>query len=274
MVSSKNGPSSGSGLSKRARTWSVPPTSSPSRATSRPGTNASTSRVRRALSGSEASTSARIAAMRPKAATNSRASFARITPRLAESMRGLRTHGYSTCSAMARGSWLKSTRRKRGTGTDASARHRRIACLSRAVVTAGRGFVLSPSRALMAAATTVVRSSTATTASIGRRRASRAIASALADASLKSSVTRLSGACSCSVLGRSEAHTSSTPIRVAAATNASVRYVVVGSRSSNRLAEVGTDVSCLRVAARGARLCPACSTGCCPRRDRSCRALP
>src|SRR5882672_1419511 len=82
MVSSKNGPSSGSGLSKRARTWSVPPTSNPSRATSSPGTNVSTSRVRRASSGCEASTPARIAAIRRTAATNSPASLARITPRL------------------------------------------------------------------------------------------------------------------------------------------------------------------------------------------------
>ena len=36
MVSSKNGPSSGSGLSKRARTWSAPATSRPSSVSSRP----------------------------------------------------------------------------------------------------------------------------------------------------------------------------------------------------------------------------------------------
>src|SRR2546428_835365 len=46
----------------------------------------------------------------------------------------------------------------------------------------------------MAAATTVVRSSTATTASIGRCRANRATASALASGSPKSRVTRDSGA--------------------------------------------------------------------------------
>src|SRR5438128_12640132 len=40
MVSSKNGPSRGSGLSKRASTWRSPFTSSPSRATSRPGDEA------------------------------------------------------------------------------------------------------------------------------------------------------------------------------------------------------------------------------------------
>src|SRR5436309_9763764 len=243
MVSSKNGPSSGSGLSKSARTWRVPPTSNPSSATSRPGTNSSTSSAWRASSAGAEAASSRIAVMRRKAATNSRASFARITPRLAESMSGLRTHGYSIPSASAAGSSASLTSRKRGTGTPVLARHRRIVCLSRAARAADREFVFRPSRSLMAAATTVVMSSTATTASIGRLRANRATVSELATGSLKSRVTRPPGASSCRVLGRSEAHTSSTPSFDAALTKASVRYVVVGRRSSNRLVEVGTGVS-------------------------------
>src|SRR5262245_52725858 len=92
----------------------------------------------------------------------------------------------------------------------------------------------------MAAATTVVRSSTGTTASIGRRAANRAIVSALASGSPKSSVTSESGASASKALGRSEAQTSSTPSLAAASTNASVRYVVVGRSSSNRFADDGT----------------------------------
>src|SRR2546425_5429624 len=243
MVSSKCGQSIGSGLSKSASTWRVPPTSKPSRAPSHPGTNSSTRRARRASPTGAASPCSRIAEMRRKAATNSRASFARITPRLAESVSGLSTHGYSTASACSAGSSASSTSRKRGTGTPALARDRRIVSLSRAAAAAGREFAFRPSRSLMAAATTLVRSSTATTASIGRRRANRAIVSALAPGSLKSRVTSDSGTSSCRVLGRSEAHTRSTPSFDAASTKASVRYVVVGRRSSNRLGEVGTGVS-------------------------------
>jgi len=166
-----------------------------------------------------------------------------MTPRLAESESGFRTHGYSISAARAAGSSVRLTRRKRGTGTPASARQRRIACLSRAVLTAGIELALRPSRWLMVAATTVVRSSTGTTASIGRRCAKRAIVSALARGSAKSSVMRESGARGSKVLGRSEAHTSSTPIRVAASTKASVRYVVVGRSNSKRLADDDTDVN-------------------------------
>src|SRR5262245_24907824 len=78
---------------------------------------------------------------------------------------------------------------------------------------------------------------------MGRERANRSIFSALPSGSAKSSVTSEFGLSSSSVLGRSEAHTSSTPSRVAASMNASVRYVVVGRRSSNRLTDVGTDLS-------------------------------
>src|SRR3989442_272670 len=243
MVSSKNGPSSGSGLSKSASTWRVPPTSHPSRATSGPGTTPSTAGAWRAWSAGAEAASSRIAAMRRRATTNSGPSSERTTRRLAESISGLRTHESSIPSASAAGSSASLTSRKRGTGTPALARHRRIVCLSRAALAADREFVFRPSRSVMAAATTVVRSSTATTASIGRLRANRATVSELATGSLKSRVTRPPGASSCRVLGRSEAHTSSTPSFDAALTKASVRYVVVGRRSSNRLVEVGTGVS-------------------------------
>src|SRR5262245_52351789 len=81
---------------------------------------------------------------------------------------------------------------------------------------------------------------------MGRDCANRAIVSALPSGSAKSSVTSEFGLSSSSVLGRSEAHTSATPSLVAASMNASVRYVLVGRRSSNRLTEVGTDPSCPR----------------------------
>src|SRR5439155_1642339 len=137
-------------------TCRVPPTSIPSSATSRPGRNSSTSNARRASSCRVVSAVSRIATIRRKAATNSRASFARITPRLAESESGLRTHGYPTASAPAAGSSDSRTSRKRGTGRPASARQRRIACLSRAALTAGSELALRPRRWPMAAATTVV----------------------------------------------------------------------------------------------------------------------
>ena len=92
---------------------------------------------------------------------------------------------------------------------------------------------------------------------MGLDRANRAIVSALPSGSPKSRVTSESGVSDSSVLGRSEAQTSSTPSLVAASMNASVRYVVVGRRSSNRLAEVGTDL--LPARPRGTKLCRACS---------------
>ncbi len=93
-VSSKKGPSSGSGLSNSASTCSSPASSNPSSATSSPGTNSSTSSSPAA--GSRRSTTSgewRMRAIRWKAATNSSASFARITPRLAERNTGFSTHG-------------------------------------------------------------------------------------------------------------------------------------------------------------------------------------
>src|SRR5262245_19486516 len=131
---------------------------------------------------------------------------------------------------------------KRGTGTPASARQRRIACLSRAVLTAGSELALSPRRWLIAAATTVVWSSTGTTASIGRRRAKSATVAAHACGSAKSSVSSESGESASNVLGRSESQTSPTPSLPAASTNASVRYVVVGRRSSNRPDDTGVSL--------------------------------
>ncbi len=86
----------------------------------------------------------------------------------------------------------------------------------------------------MAAPTTVVRSSTGTTASTGWRRANSATAFAALAGSPKSSVRRLSGSADSRTFGRSEATTSSTSSFAAAATKSSVRYVVVGIRRSRR----------------------------------------
>ena len=86
----------------------------------------------------------------------------------------------------------------------------------------------------MAAPTTVVRSSTGTTASTGWRRANSATAFAALAGSPKSSVRRLSGSADSRTFGRSEATTSSTSSFDAAATKSSVRYVVVGIRRSRR----------------------------------------
>src|SRR5262249_28325967 len=217
--------------------------SNPSSATSTPGMNSSTSSARRASSGNDTSVISRIAEIRRKAATNSRVSLARMTPRLAESASGLRTHGYATSPARIAGSSARLTSLNGGTGTPAAARHRRIACLSRAVLTAGRELALSPSRWLTAAATTVVRSSTGTTASSGRRCAKRAIVSALPAGSVKSRGGRGAGGRASEGLRPSRGQTSSTPSLVAASTKASVRYVVVGSSSNKRPADDDTDVS-------------------------------
>src|SRR5207247_980460 len=69
MVSSKKGPSSGSGLSKRTSVWSPPAVSRPSNATSRPGMNSSTSSASASSPLRPTSSRARIAAIRRNAAT-------------------------------------------------------------------------------------------------------------------------------------------------------------------------------------------------------------
>src|SRR5258708_4040633 len=110
MVSSKNGPSRGSGLSKRASTWRSPFSSKPSRATSRPGMKPSTRTCRAASPSAAASGVRRILSSRRTAPTNWASPSARITPRLAESMRGLTTHGNAVRRASAPG--LRAAPRK------------------------------------------------------------------------------------------------------------------------------------------------------------------
>ena len=91
-VSSKYGPSSGSGLSNTASTVSSPPVSMPSTATSGPETNSSSS------SGRPASTpaAAAMARTRSTAATASAGESARITPWLPDKLVGLTTQGSPT----------------------------------------------------------------------------------------------------------------------------------------------------------------------------------
>src|SRR2546427_5311590 len=239
MVSSKKGPSSGSGLSKRASVWSPPAVSRPSSATSRPGMNSSTSSASASSPLGPTSSRARIAAIGRNGGTKPWGPWARTTPRPAEGARAFSTHGYPASRATRAGSAESGTRRNRGAGTPAAPSRRRISCLLRAAVAAATGLDRRPRRAATAAATTVVRSSTATTASIGRRRAKRARVSAAPSGSAKSTVIRWSGARSSRVLGRSEAQTRSTPSLVAASTKACVRYVVVGRSNRSRAMEFG-----------------------------------
>ena len=80
---------------------------------------------------------------------------------------GFRTHGYGAPAAASSGSSAASKRVNRGDRTPARANAWRIRCLLRVAVTASTELDRSPSRSAMAAPTTVVRSSTGTTASIG-----------------------------------------------------------------------------------------------------------
>src|SRR6267378_117388 len=82
MVSSKKGPSSGSGLSKMASVSSTPPRSKPSRANSAPGIKSSTRIDCGAEPGRQTSGDRTRAATRVKAAAHESASSARMTPRL------------------------------------------------------------------------------------------------------------------------------------------------------------------------------------------------
>ncbi len=77
-----------------------------------------------------------------------------------------------------------------GDGTPAAASSSRITCLSRVACAAASGFTRRPSASPTAEATTVVASSTGTTASIGRRAAYRRISRAAAAGSAKGSVSR------------------------------------------------------------------------------------
>src|SRR5260370_1057670 len=141
MVSSKNGPSRGSGLSKRASTWRSPFTSKPSRATSRPGMKPSTRTCRAASPSAAASGVRRILSSRRTAPTNWASPSARITPRLAESMRGLTTHGNAVRRASTTGSSSKERRAYGGTGTPSPRSSVRIRYLSRAAAVDLRGLL-------------------------------------------------------------------------------------------------------------------------------------
>ena len=138
-------------------------------------------------------------------------------------MVGLRTQGYVARSAAASGSSATLRRVNRGDRTPARANASRIRCLFRVVETASTELDRRPSRSAMAAPTTVVRSSTGTTASTGWRRANSATDRAALTGSAKSSVRRLSGSAASSTFGRSEATTISTSSFAAAATKSSVR---------------------------------------------------
>ena len=123
---------------------------------------------------------------------------------------------------------------KRGDRTPARANASRIRRLFRVIETASSELDRRPRRSAIAAPTTVVRSSTGTTASTGCRRANSATVRAAFRGSPKSSVSRLSGSAASRTFGRSEATTSSTSSFAAAATKSSVLYVVVGMRRSRR----------------------------------------
>src|SRR5438876_4456053 len=172
--------------------------------------------------------------MRLNATTNCSVVFARMTPRLAERLRGFSTQGNSTPRAASTGFSPRAMRLKRGTGTPAAARHWRIWNLSRAAAAAAGALARSPRRSAMAAAAAAVTSSTPTTAASGRSALHSATRAAASRISLKSRVRRLSGASASSVLGFSEAQTRSTPSVCAASTKSSVRYVRVGRSSSSR----------------------------------------
>ncbi len=129
-------------MSKRASTWSSPLSKSPSRATSRPGMKPST-RSCRAASPSAAAASGvrRMLSSRRTAPMNWASSSARITPRLAESVRGLTTHGNTSRRASTTGSSPKERRAYGGTGTPFARSSVRIRYLSRAAAVDRTGVV-------------------------------------------------------------------------------------------------------------------------------------
>ena len=123
-----------------------PSSSRPSSATSAPGTKPSTRIVSVPSPSSATSAARRISRIRSKAATNWVASFARITPRLAESTSGLSTHGYVMRPAAARGSSSTATVVNGGEGTPARASRPRITSLLRVAWAAASGFTRRPRR--------------------------------------------------------------------------------------------------------------------------------
>ncbi len=164
-----------------------------------------------------------MAAMRAKAATKPASSSARITPRLADSTSGLSTQGYRTRRAASRGSTSTRNEVKDGAGTPARASCSRMQSLSRVAATAATGLARSPSARPIAAPATVVRSSTGTTASSGRRAAYARISATAAARSSNGKVRRESGNSPDITFGRSEATTRSTSSRAAASMKSSVR---------------------------------------------------
>ena len=160
--------------------------------------------------------------MRSHAATNSARSFARITPRLAARNVGFKTQGNRTLFDAASGSSPRSKTRYAGDGTAASARSPRIVALCRAAIAACTGLCASPSAREITAATTVVSSSTPTTAANGFLPANSTARRADADGSRKSSVSSPSGFSPSSVLALSDATVTSTPSPRAAARKSGV----------------------------------------------------
>ncbi len=176
MLSSKNGPSSESGLSKIAnvRRRIAPPveTIRPSSATSAPGTYCSTSSVcsrERAAASSDGSSVALSRAARciwisgdssnarilRTAAANSAGLLARITPWLAARDSGFTTHG-NEISASAPSSEMPGAKAKKS-GTASPARRKVSRCISllRQISAASGGFPGKPSASAASAAVTV-----------------------------------------------------------------------------------------------------------------------
>ncbi len=159
-VSSKNGPSSGSGLSKIARIRNSPRVIKPSTANSRPAIYSSIWIAR-----SPRSAVSRIRPMRPNAATNSSRSFARITPRLAESLVGFNTQGYVVLSAAPSGPSSIATEKFGGTRIPALANASRTRALSRQISVAAALWNGTPSFSAASAANVVGASPSAITPS-------------------------------------------------------------------------------------------------------------
>ena len=110
-----------------------------------------------------------------------------------------------------------------GEGTPARASRPRITSLLRVAWAAASGFTRRPRASPIAEATTVVASSTGTTASSGRRAAYPLISRAAAAGSPNGRVSRWSGNSPAITFGRSEAITRSTSSVCAASTKSSVR---------------------------------------------------
>ena len=217
MVSSKKGPSSGSGLSKRARRDKRPLANIPSSATSTPGTYSST----RKGCGAGASPCSKRRS-RTRAASSSPASLTRITPRLPDSSVGLTTQGKVMWGKSSAVGWSVKKRWARGAATPAACSFCRMTYLLRAASAAPTSLWGSPSRALAWAASSAPLSSTANMACNGRFCPKATIAATALSGWLKSSPSSI---CHCWANGSgvSITCTSSTSSRSAAAVNAGSR---------------------------------------------------